>query len=89
MGRHVEFSKEEAAQLLEIAFVKHVLEYRPKSTTACLARLVAEMPMICGLLDNNREGFIKMAQENIRLHNEIAALKDENEALKRLLKVGK
>ena len=41
--------------------------------------LEAELLMLQNLLNNNREGFIKMAQENIRLHEEIAALKDKYE----------
>jgi len=76
--------KTQVAELLRIPFIQHVLQYRPKSSTARLAGMLA---LATGLLDNARGGFIKMAQENIQLHNEITILKDENEALKRLLKV--
>jgi len=53
-----------------------------------IGSLTAEIICLRKLIDSTRGGFIKMAEENIKLHTDIDGLKDENEALQRLLKVG-
>jgi len=50
--------------------------------------LLTEVACLRKLIDSTRHGFIEMAKENIKLHTDIDGLKDENEALQRLLKVG-